>query len=361
MWNAEAPTYCVFDGLHWDSTRGLGRFAAQLRRHLQRMPWKELNYSRPSWESSVGRVLLNEFVEPFWKETLSPQIAFYPHNVLPFISLTHRSLRILVLHDLLFLYDTNKSAGDRYRSLKLKHSLSQADLVVTVSETSRTEILLQPNRRCQVLVIPNVLAEGFDKLPKIERRKRNDPAKILHFGGHTPTKNTRNVLQAVAMLNRNGHAVHLVLAAMAAKRVLVEQWRQEAGLDNHSLTVLPPLSDAELKRVYADSDAQCMPSTGEGFGIPIIEAARAGTPNVLSPLPVFREIIGEDAIYSNSTCAESIAQSIMDCLNSDTHAMTLRARQRTDRFLFESVHRTNAVPALLAIGEMAAERRGKEL
>jgi len=164
----------------------------------------------------------------------------------------------------------------------------------------------------------------------------------------------------VALLNKNGHKVHLVLAAMAGKRELAERWRQETGLAGHALTILPFLSDAELIQAYADSDAHCMPSTGEGFGIPVIEAARIGTPNILSPLPVFRELIGEDALYTDSLHAESIAQSILRCLTSDTCAMTLRARRRTEKFLFESVHRTNALPVLLAIEEMATARRKKE-
>ena len=360
MRNAEAPTYCVFDGLNWNSVRGLGRFAVQLQRHLQRMPWNALTYNTPRLGSPLGRLLLSEFVEPFWKEALAPQVAFYPHNVLPFLSLTHRSVSVLVLHDLLFLDDANKSSGNKYRSLKLKHSLSTADFILTVSESSRTEILKVLNRECPVLVLPNALAAGFDALPEFETRSRSSPAKILHFGGHAPSKNTKNVLKAAAILNRTGHPVHLVLASMSTNRALIEKWRQEVGLASVALNILPSLSDAELMQAYADSDAHCMPSTGEGFGIPVVEAARAGVPNVLSPLPVFSEIMGEDAIYSESLQAEAIASSIIRCLQSDTQAMTLRARKRTDRYLFESVHRSDAVPALQAIEEIVIARRGKD-
>jgi glycosyltransferase involved in cell wall biosynthesis len=359
MRKSETPTYSVFDGFNWNSTRGLGRYAVQLRRHLQQMPWKQLSFSMPRWDSPLGRIVLCELVEPFWKEVLAPQVAFYPHNVLPFVDLTHRSVSVLVLHDLLFLDNANKSYGNKYRSLKLKHSLSQADFILTVSESSRAEIRTVLNRECPVLVVPNALAAGFDILPQIETRNSAGSAKILHFGGHAPSKNTKSVLTAIAILNRKGHAVHLVLASMSRSRALVEQWRQEIGLSSEALHVLPPLSDAELKLAYLDSDAHCMPSTGEGFGIPVIEAARVGVPNVLSPLPVFREIIGGDAIYAESLHAEAIASSILHCLQSDTQAMTMRARRRTDKYLFDSVHHSDAVPALLAIEEMVAAQIGK--
>jgi glycosyltransferase involved in cell wall biosynthesis len=354
--NSKVTTYTVFDGLHWESTRGLGRFAGQLRRHLARMSWKEIGYPRPQWKSPVGRILLHEVAEPFWSELSAPELAFYPHNLLPFVSLTHRSVRVLILHDVLFLDRDNKSAGNRYRSAKLRHSLAQTDVIITVSEASRAEILKLENDSCQVLVIPNALADRFNEAHKIEKRQKNDVAKIFHFGGHARTKNTRNVFRAVALLNQNRYTVHLVLAAMAGQSDLIEKWRQETGLSNQALSVLPLLSDAELQNIYAEVDAHCMPSTGEGFGIPVIEAARLGTPNVLSPLPVFQELVGEDAIYTDSLDAESIAQSITKCLTSDTYAMTVRARERTEKFLFESVHRTNAAPVLRAIEEMAIAR-----
>ena len=37
-----------------------------------------------------------------------------------------------------------------------------------------------------------------------------------------------------------------------------------------------------------------MPSRLEGFGFPPLEAALAGTPSVVSDLPVFRETLGDD-------------------------------------------------------------------
>jgi glycosyltransferase involved in cell wall biosynthesis len=40
-----------------------------------------------------------------------------------------------------------------------------------------------------------------------------------------------------------------------------------------------------------------MASEGEGFGLPLVEAARAGLPIITRDLPIFREVCGEHAIY----------------------------------------------------------------
>ena len=40
-----------------------------------------------------------------------------------------------------------------------------------------------------------------------------------------------------------------------------------------------------------------MPSFAEGFGLPLVEALRIGTPVIASDLPVFREIAGDIPTY----------------------------------------------------------------
>lgn len=365
-----APSYCVFDGLQWESTRGLGRFAAQLTRHLERMDWRGLRYPRPQWRSAPGRVLLSQVVEPLWLQRLRPEVALYPHNALPAWFASHRSLRVLVLHDVLFLDGANRNAGNRYRAAQLRRSLANADLILTVSEASRGEILrLLPQKKQgterqsmgkQVMVLPNALAAGFEQADASPRpRTRGGSARILHFGGHAPSKNTKTLLEAVSALRREGCDVHLALAAMAGSAELVERWRREVGLAADALTILPRLSDEELRRVYADSALHCMPSTGEGFGIPVVEAARCGTLNVLTPLPVFRELVGDAAIFADSCGTDSVARALKEGLTVDATPMAERARARTDRFLFESVHSRDALPIFRTIEAMARSRRNK--
>jgi glycosyltransferase involved in cell wall biosynthesis len=147
---------------------------------------------------------------------------------------------------------------------------------------------------------------------------------------------------------------------MSSKRDTVERWRRETELSASALTVLPALSDDQLRDAYAQADIHCMPSTGEGFGIPVIEAAWMGTPNVLSPIEVFRELMGEDAVFAASLDAAEIAEGLLRCMNSDTREMTQKAKQRADRFTFESVHSVHAEPALQAIEAMVVVRNRKD-
>jgi glycosyltransferase involved in cell wall biosynthesis len=51
-----------------------------------------------------------------------------------------------------------------------------------------------------------------------------------------------------------------------------------------------PLSDDDVRSLYAVSDALFFPSLSEGFGLPIVEAALHGLPVFCSDIPAHREI-----------------------------------------------------------------------
>ena len=57
------------------------------------------------------------------------------------------------------------------------------------------------------------------------------------------------------------------------------------------------VSDYELGRIYASSDALCYPSRMEGFGLPVLEAMTAGTPVICQELDCIKEFAGDYPYY----------------------------------------------------------------
>jgi hypothetical protein len=57
------------------------------------------------------------------------------------------------------------------------------------------------------------------------------------------------------------------------------------------------VDDGRLAQLYATSGLLVMASHGEGYGLPIGEAASAGCRLLLRDLPVFREVAGARARY----------------------------------------------------------------
>jgi len=73
---------------------------------------------------------------------------------------------------------------------------------------------------------------------------------------------------------------------------------------------LEGISDEFLQRVYQASTVLLAASEAEGFGLPLVEAARHGLPIIARDIPVFREIAGEHAFYFKGLAPEDLASAI---------------------------------------------------
>jgi glycosyltransferase involved in cell wall biosynthesis len=79
---------------------------------------------------------------------------------------------------------------------------------------------------------------------------------------------------------------------------------------NKRLFWLEGISDEYLEKIYAASTCLIAASEGEGFGLPLIEAAQYKLPIIARDLPVFREVAGDHAFYFEGLAPESLAQAI---------------------------------------------------
>ena len=59
--------------------------------------------------------------------------------------------------------------------------------------------------------------------------------------------------------------------------------------------------DDDLAGWIAGARALLMPSFAEGFGLPVMDALRLGTPIIATDLPVYREIAGDRPLYLSPT------------------------------------------------------------
>ncbi len=93
----------------------------------------------------------------------------------------------------------------------------------------------------------------------------------------------------------------------------VEYLRTHPELNRH-LFWLEGISDEFLEKVYAASSCLIAASYGEGFGLPLIEAAQKNIPIVARDIAVFREVAGEYAHYFTANNAEEFASAMLTWL-----------------------------------------------
>jgi glycosyltransferase involved in cell wall biosynthesis len=134
---------------------------------------------------------------------------------------------------------------------------------------------------------------------------------FLLVGTLEPRKGHAQVLAAFEQLWQTGTDVNLVIVGKVGWMVetLVELLRSHPER-NQRLFWLEGISDEYLEKVYAASTCLIAASYGEGFGLPLFEAAQHKTPIIARDIPVFREVAGDHAYYFDSTDAKGLAQAI---------------------------------------------------
>jgi glycosyltransferase involved in cell wall biosynthesis len=83
---------------------------------------------------------------------------------------------------------------------------------------------------------------------------------------------------------------------------------------NNRLFWLQGISDEMLEQVYRAADALLAASKGEGFGLPLIEAAQYGLRVIARDIPVFREVAGEHAYYFRGEEPRDLADALRSWL-----------------------------------------------
>ena len=139
---------------------------------------------------------------------------------------------------------------------------------------------------------------------------------FLMVGTVEPRKGHRQALEAFERLWDIGLEVNLVIAGKRGWRVdaLSRALLANAECNDH-LTWLDGISDDYLARLYEQADCLLIASEGEGFGLPLIEAASHDLPIIARDLPVLREVAGEHAIYFSGLDPDAIADCVQRWLD----------------------------------------------
>jgi glycosyltransferase involved in cell wall biosynthesis len=127
-----------------------------------------------------------------------------------------------------------------------------------------------------------------------------------------PRKGHRQTLAAFELLWAQQIDVNLVF--VGKKGWMVDDLA--ALINNHAelgkrLFWLDGISDEYLGHIYAASTCLLSASEGEGFGLPLIEAAKQHIPVLARDLPVFREVAGDHAFYFKGFEAQDLADSVL--------------------------------------------------
>lgn len=163
-----------------------------------------------------------------------------------------------------------------------------------------------------------------DNAPAILGRLRANPS-FLMVGTLEPRKGHRQVLDGFERLWSAGEQTNLVIVGRKGWMAdeVIERLTVHPQRDAR-LFWLESVSDEFLDQLYAASSCLIAASAGEGYGLPLVEAARHGLPILARDLPVFREVAGTHASYFAGQSPEALAEGVQRWLH--LHALNAHPR-----------------------------------
>jgi glycosyltransferase involved in cell wall biosynthesis len=297
-------------------------------------------------ERGLWRIFNNKFTWNLWALSnylrRNPVDIYHTQYILPFC-INKKIKLITTIHDISFNFFPGliKRADLFFLKILIPRSLKRADKILAVSEFTKKEIMdfygISPEK---ITVVhnsggENLVAEISSEELNAVKEKYHLPEKfILYLGTMQPRKNLPVLLQALAELKNSGW--QLVLAGK------IDDYNQDPKIDSiikkfsleKEVIFTGFVAEPEKAVLFKLARIFCFPSLYEGFGIPILEAMKMGTPAVVSDIPPHREVAGETVLYFSPQNAEDLKAKIIK-LNDNSELreqIILNAKARAQAF-----------------------------
>lgn len=219
-----------------------------------------------------------------------------------YLSLKTDVKQIGVIHDLNFEHYPEDIPASPRKYLKTYFPLfaKKADKIITVSEFSKQDIVKQygvlPEK---ITVAHNGGNEDFKPLSesdqnKVKQKHSNGKDYFVYVGALHARKNTDRLFQAFDQFKKSSNS--------DIKLVIVGEKLWKSDHENTAFNTLKFKDDIiftghlkieELIQIVAAAKALTLVSYFEGFGIPLVEAMRCGTPIITSNKTSLPEVAGD--------------------------------------------------------------------
>jgi glycosyltransferase involved in cell wall biosynthesis len=235
---------------------------------------------------------------------------------------TKKIKTILTVHDCRFLALPNLYLQQEVENYKnqMAISLARADMVTTVSEFTRKEILNYfsfPEDRIRVI------QNGFNSWVGENCGQENEntfiemnnipQAYLLYIGSLDPRKNLQRLIETIARCKKETPD----FPDLAIAGISQQQWNssslaisaKELSLTDH-IHLCGVVEKSILHRLIRNAIALCYPSLYEGFGFPPLEAMSLGVPVLAGNRSSIPEVTGRAACLVDPLSIDEIAQGL---------------------------------------------------
>ncbi len=210
------------------------------------------------------------------------------------------AIQVLTIHDL--IHEKFYTGLRRHLHVyQKKIAIKNASHIITVSENTKKDLLsFYPSiKEEHITVIYNGVSDQFTCLQEINENY------ILYIGSREKYKNFKTIVQLLSTFKE--FKLVIVGSKLTIEETehlnifLKDRWEIYTGLSNDDLNIL-----------YNKAFALLYPSSYEGFGIPLLEAMRAGCPFIALNNSSIPEVAGEAGILLDKLTIDSLSTAFAD-------------------------------------------------
>lgn len=282
------------------------------------------------------RYAWEQLLLPWWLRANRAQVVHSLGYVGPLVAPCRH---VVTIHDLNYIHHGASMPAAKRRVLGgfVEGAARRADHILTVSEFSRRDIATHlgvPLDRITVTYNAGRSAgpaAGPGTNAVLARYGIRRPY-LLAFSSQSAHKNIDGLVRAFARIAASvPHSLVLVGHAPAGATLLANAARAGVGERVVATGYVP---DADVMPLLGGAELFVFPSRYEGFGIPVLDAQRAGVAVACSRAGALPEVAGEAAAYFDPDDIDDMAAVVARCLHDPAARADLRARglRNVDRF-----------------------------
>lgn len=203
--------------------------------------------------------------------------------------------------------------------------IKKADLLLTISEASKKDLINVLNINPASIEV--VYASTNEELYTAQRTGNEN--KILQqelaisrpfiysLTGYDPRKNNQGLIKAFSEICVQNSNVDLLISGIKNEQEQEElyQYALKQGIEKNRIMFLGFISSESLLALYKKCEFFVFPSLYEGFGLPVLEAMRVGTPVITTNSSSIVEVAGDAAVLVDPFDYKELAEAMHSMLN----------------------------------------------